>query len=211
MKMLVFYRSREYTNAIISSTRAKLQSNKNVVGLEVDFVNLDKRNYKKVLDQIEDLPRFIYIWYDEEKVTDYIHETYPSIEVISFNVENSVNKQYDSWRGYSKKDYKLDELMIEKFKENLEKREVFIVDKYDNYKISKENFDDLDCANKRQSGRYEIFKTKDIAQQFCCDSINNDIQRIEEDIIIADKHLKDKKKELSQKRNLLKKYIPKTE
>ena len=51
MKMLVFYRSREYTNAIISSTKAKLAKNDKAKGLEVDFVNLDKRNYIKVLSQ----------------------------------------------------------------------------------------------------------------------------------------------------------------
>ena len=45
-------------------------------GLDVDFINLDKRNYIKVLAQMEELPRFVYIWYDEEKVTDYINETY---------------------------------------------------------------------------------------------------------------------------------------
>ena len=77
MKMLVFYRSREYTNAIISSTKSKLAQNDKAKGLEVEFVNLDKRNYIKVLSQMEELPRFVYIWYDEEKVTDYIKETYP--------------------------------------------------------------------------------------------------------------------------------------
>ena len=49
MKMLVFYRSREYTNAIISSTRYKLQNMDMAKGLDVDFINLDKRNYIKVL------------------------------------------------------------------------------------------------------------------------------------------------------------------
>ena len=72
MKMLVFYRSREYTNAIISSTKSKLAHNDKARGLEVEFINLDKRNYIKVLAQMEELPRFVYIWYDEEKVTDYI-------------------------------------------------------------------------------------------------------------------------------------------
>ena len=52
MKMLVFYRSREYSNAIISSTKARLAQNDAVKGLEVDFINLDKRNYIKVLAQM---------------------------------------------------------------------------------------------------------------------------------------------------------------
>ena len=49
-------------------------------GLQVDFINLDKRNYIKVLSKMEELPKFIYIWYDEEKIADYINENYPSIK-----------------------------------------------------------------------------------------------------------------------------------
>ena len=68
MKMVVFFRSREYSNAIVSSTKNKLQQMHLEKGLQVDFINLDKRNYIKVLDQMEELPKFIYIWYDEEKI-----------------------------------------------------------------------------------------------------------------------------------------------
>ena len=120
--MLVFYRSREYTNAIISSTRHKLQNMDMAKGLDVDFINLDKRNYIKVLAQMEELPRFVYIWYDEEKVTDYINETYPSIEVLHFDVENSVEKHNSGFYGYTTKEYKLADLMLHKFKDSLVKK-----------------------------------------------------------------------------------------
>jgi hypothetical protein len=135
MKMLVFYRSREYTNAIISSTRHKLQNMDMAKGLDVDFINLDKRNYIKVLAQMEELPRFVYIWYDEEKVTDYINETYPSIEVLHFDMENSVEKHNSGFYGYTTKEYKLADLMLQKFKDSLVKKTMYQVDSL--YKISK--------------------------------------------------------------------------
>ena len=144
MKMLVFYRSREYSNAIISSTKARLAQNDAAKGLEVDFINLDKRNYIKVLAQMDELPQFIYIWYDEEKVTDYIKETYPSIEVLHFNENNSVERYYDSYYDYSKKEYKLADWMLEKFKDSLKKRIIYQVDT--NYKIVKSEMDDMDIA-----------------------------------------------------------------
>ena len=147
MKMLVFYRSREYTNAIISSTKAKLAQNDKARGLDVEFVNLDKRNYIKVFNQMEELPRFVYIWYDEEKVTDYIKETYPSIEVLHFNVENAVQKNYDNWYGYSTKEYKLVDLMLKKFKDSLQKRTMYQVDSA--YKITKSEMNDMDVASSR--------------------------------------------------------------
>ena len=200
MKMLVFYRSREYTNAIISSTKAKLAQNDKARGLDVEFINLDKRNYVKVLDQMEELPRFIYIWYDEEKVTDYIKETYPSIEVLHFNVENAVQKNYDSWYRYSTKEYKLVDLMLEKFKDSLEKRTMYQVDT--NYKIIKSEMDDMDVA----SSRYPGFETRDIAKQYCIDCLKNDISQLENRINSYEKSIKDCKSDLRKKNTLLKKY-----
>ena len=198
--MLVFYRSREYTNAIISSTKAKLAKNDKAKGLEVDFVNLDKRNYIKVLSQMEDLPRFIYIWYDEEKVTDYIKETYPSIEVLHFNVENSVEKHYDSWYNYSTKEYKLVDLMLEKFKDSLEKRTMYQVDP--DYKITKAEMDDMDVAG----SRYPSFETRDKAKQYCIDRLKKDISQLENRISGYEKSIKDCKSDLRKKNTLLKKY-----
>ena len=200
MKMLVFYRSREYTNAIISSTKAKLAQNDKARGLDVEFINLDKRNYVKVLDQMEELPRFIYIWYDEEKVTDYIKETYPSIEVLHFNVENAVQKNYDSWYRYSTKEYKLVDLMLEKFKDSLEKRTMYQVDT--NYKIIKSEMDDMDVA----SSRYPGFETRDIAKHYCIDCLKNDISQLENRINSYEKSIKDCKSDLRKKNTLLKKY-----
>ena len=200
MKILVFYRSREYTNAIISSTKAKLAKNDKAKGLEVDFVNLDKRNYIKVLSQMEDLPRFIYIWYDEEKVTDYIKETYPSIEVLHFNVENSVEKHYDSWYNYSTKEYKLVDLMLEKFKDSLEKRTMYQVDS--DYKITKSEMDDMDVA----SSRYPSFETRDKAKQYCIDCLKKDISQLENRISGYEKSIKNCKSDLRKKNTLLKRY-----
>lgn len=200
MKMLVFYRSREYTNAIVSSTKAKLAANKSVTGLDVEFVNLDKRNYIKVLNQMEELPRFVYIWFDEEKVTDYINETYPSIEVIHFNKDNSVN--YDNHYWYTTKDYKLADMMIKKFKGSLEKRTVYSLDRGCNYKITKESMDDLDIAN----SKLEIFDTRDNAKFRAVDCLKSEISRCESNIADCMNNMKRYKDDLKKKKNLLDKF-----
>lgn len=206
MKMLVFYRSREYTNAIISSAKAKLAQNKLVAGLDVDFVNLDKRNYIKVLQQMDELPRFVYIWYDEEKVSDYINETYPAIKVIHFSQDNAVDKAYNSWGGYIEKQYKLADMMIAAFKENLEKKELFVVDKYKKYKITKEELDDLDVANKKTRSGIEVFQNREEAKVYVKQSLEHDVSVLESDIEERTKMLNSKKKELTSKKNQLKKF-----
>ena len=201
MKMLVFYRSREYSNAIISSTKARLAQNDAAKGLEVDFINLDKRNYIKVLAHMDELPQFIYIWYDEEKVTDYIKETYPSIEVLHFNEKNSVERHYDSYYDYSKKEYKLADWMLEKFKDSLKKRTIYQVDT--NYKIVKSEMDDMDIAG----SAHHCFDTRKEAEQYCIDSLKNDIQRLENRVNDYEKSIKECKSTLRKKNTLLKKYV----
>ena len=205
MKMLVFYRSREYSNAIISSTKSRLAQNDAARGLEVDFINLDKRNYIKVLAQMEELPQFIYIWYDEEKITDYIKETYPSIEVLHFNENNSVERHYDSYYDYSKKEYKLADWMLEKFKDNLKKRTIYQVDT--NYKIIKSEMDDMDISG----SVYLCFDTRKEAEQYCVDSLKSDIRQLENRVNNYEKSIKEYKSTLRKKNALLKKYVKEDE
>lgn len=200
MKMLVFYRSREYTNAIISSTRYKLQNMDIAKGLDVDFINLDKRNYIKVLAQMEELPRFVYIWYDEEKVTDYINETYPSIEVLHFDVENSVEKHNSGVYGYATKEYKLADLMLQKFKDSLVKKTMYQVDSL--YKISKIDMDDMDIA----CSKYHLFETREKAKQYCVDCLKKEIDTLENRIDMYQSTIKSCKADLKKKNTLLKKY-----
>lgn len=159
MKIIVFFRSREYSNAIVSSTKNKLQQMHLEKGLQVDFINLDKRNYIKVLSKMEELPKFIYIWYDEEKITDYINENYPSIEVIHFDRNNSVVGGIGRY-GYSK-DYILVDKIIDNFKVVLEKKLMYQTDK--DCKIHKVNFDDLDVA-KTCKPTFESYKE---AKEYC--------------------------------------------
>lgn len=200
MKILVFYRSREYSNAIISSTKSKLEKMDLAKGLNVEFVNLDKRNYIKVLSQMEELPRFVYIWYDEEKVTDYINETYPSIEVLHFDVKNSVKTHSSGWMGYTTKEYKLADLIIEKFKENLEKKVIYQVDEL--YQISKIKMDDMDIA----CSKYNTFEMEDKAKQYCIDNLKKDIASLEYRIEMYQLSIKNCKIDLRKKNTLLKKY-----
>ena len=147
---------------------------------------------------MEDLPRFIYIWYDEEKVTDYIKETYPSIEVIHFNTKNSVKKDYSGL--YTTKEYKLADLMFEKFKDSLEKRTMYQVDR--NYKITKEEMDDMDIAG----SRYPSFGSHDEAKQYCVDSLKEDIKKLESRITDYEDSIKAYKSTLRKKNTLLKKF-----
>ena len=195
MKMIVFFRSREYSNAIVSSTKNKLQQMNLEKGLQVDFINLDKRNYIKVLNQMEELPQFIYIWYDEEKITDYINENYPSIKVIHFNKDDSVIGGVSRY-GYSK-DYILVDKIIDNFKATLEKRLMYQTDK--DYKIHKVNFDDLDVAKTCEP----TFESYEEAKEYCIKRLCDEVKTLNNRISIYKDSITKCKSEMKKKQKLL--------
>lgn len=131
MKITIFYRSNEKSNAIVSSTKDSLWNNN--MGVEVDYINLDKRNYKKYLDKcsIDNLlPESVYIFDDEEIVKDFIAENYPNIKIYDFNKKNSV-KYGDSEYEYGEggyKSYRLIDLIKENVKKELGYKKMFVID-----------------------------------------------------------------------------------
>ena len=198
MKMVVFFRSREYSNAIVSSTKNKLQQMHLEKGLQVDFINLDKRNYIKVLDQMEELPKFIYIWYDEEKITDYINKNYPSIKVIHFDKNNSVIGGVGRY-GYSK-DYVLVDKIIDNFKATLEKKLMYQADK--ERKIHKVNFDDLDVA-KTCASTFDSYKD---AKEYCIEMLKTEVENLNDRVDRYKDTIKKCKSDIKKKQKLLEKY-----
>lgn len=198
MKIIVFFRSREYSNAIVSSTKNKLQRMHLGKSLQVDFINLDKRSYIKVIDQMEDLPQFIYIWYDEEKITDYINENYPSIKVIHFDKNNSVIGGVGRY-GYSN-DYILVDKIIDNFKSTLEKRLMYQVDK--DYKIHKANLDKLEIAETC----HPTFDSYNEAKQYCIKRLKDEVKVLNVRIENYEKNINECKSEINKKQKLLEKY-----
>ena len=198
MKMIVFFRSREYSNAIVSSTKNKLQQMHLEKGLQIDFINLDKRSYIKVLSQMEELPKFIYIWYDEEKITDYINENYPSIKVIHFDKNSSVIGGVGRY-GYSN-DYILVDKIIDNFKSTLEKRLMYQSDK--DYKIHKVNFDDLDVA-KTCAPTFESYRE---AKEYCVKRLYTEVKNLNDKISRYKESIIKCKSEAKKKQKLLEKY-----
>ena len=198
MKMVVFFRSREYSNAIVSSTKNKLQQMHLEKRLQVDFINLDKRNYIKVLDQMEEPPKFIYIWYDEEKITDYINKNYPSIKVIHFDKNNSVVGGIGRY-GYSK-DYVLVDKIIDNFKNTLEKKLMYQTDK--ERKIHKVNFDELDVA-KTCTPTFDSYKE---AKEYCIKMLKKEVENLNDRIDRYKESIAKCKSEVKKKQKLLEKY-----
>lgn len=182
MRFFVFYRSNKNSSSIASSAKMRLEK-ENISGLTVDFVNLDKRNYKKLLnntDPLNPLPRCIFVWNSEEEVVDYLHQNYPDIEIIPFNYKNSVRK--DNSGMYPTKEYLLADLIVQKYKERLDKKLYYVVR---NNEIFEQKLDPIDLAK----SRCPAFKEREKAETYClqemekqCDNLRNLIDDYTESI-----------------------------
>ena len=164
MKIYVFFRSNELSNQIASATKNFFAKDKDLKSLNIDFFNLDKRNYIKILKEAEtgpdaELPKHIFIWYDEEKISDYIKETYSSINVVHYTKDISMN--YKEKRYGYKTEYLLKDVIIELLKD-MEKQTIYAVK---GCEIEKLELDDIELSKYKGKG-YICFNTKQEADEY---------------------------------------------
>lgn len=161
MKIYVFYRSNELSNQIATSTKQFFAKDNALKSLNIEFFNLDKRNYMKILKEAEsELPDHIFIWYDEEKISDYIKKTYPSINVVHYTKELSVNYKENRW-GF-KHEYLLKDVIIDLLKKDMKKRLVYVVKGTEKDKLE---LDDIDIIKYKKNG-YLCFDTEQDANEY---------------------------------------------
>lgn len=96
MNVMICFRN-GISAAIASSASAKLQhlelktKSLEELGLNVEFVNLDKRNLSKLLEKKEIKPDYIYLYEDgksnENDIREFIENNYPDINIISYMTE----------------------------------------------------------------------------------------------------------------------------
>lgn len=161
MKIYVFYRSNELSNQIATSTKQFFAKDNALKSLDIEFFNLDKRNYMKILKEAEsELPDHIFIWYDEEKISDYMKKTYPSINVVHYTKELSVNYKENRW-GF-KHEYLLKDVIIDLLKKDMKKRLVYVVKGTEKDKLE---LDDIDIIKYKKNG-YLCFDTEQDANEY---------------------------------------------
>lgn len=161
MKIYVFYRSNELSNQIATSTKQFFAKDNALKSLDIEFFNLDKRNYMKILKEAEsELPDHIFIWYDEEKISDYMKKTYPSINVVHYTKELSVNYKENRW-GF-KHEYLLKDVIIDLLKKDMKKRLVYVVKGTEKDKLE---LDDIDIIKYKKNG-YLCFDMEQDANEY---------------------------------------------
>lgn len=96
MNIMVCFRN-GISAVIASSANGKLQylelKDKSLeeLGLNVEFVNLDKKNLGKTLEKKDIKPDYIYLYEDrkinENDIREFIENNYPDINIVSYMTE----------------------------------------------------------------------------------------------------------------------------
>lgn len=201
MNILVFYRSKEITNSIVSATKAQLK-NKPKIFENINFVNLDKRNYIKFLQKSEEennLPDVIVVWYDEEKIGDFILEKYPNIRLLHYSKKcTNYNCNY-----YGSKQYNLLSYLIEELNETLKKQTYYIVPnnlgKNKQKRIIQEkNKTEFEIYKQYDKNYFSILTKKEYAEKYLQQVIEKRIKELTKNIDCYKKKLTENEKELEE-------------
>lgn len=197
MKFLVFYHSTGFSNSAISSTKEKLKK-QYVNELDVEFINLDKRNYKKYLDNLTQLPTHIFLW-EDDIVENYIKNNYPNIKVLHYEdtVQCYFNGQYDT----VDRKYFLLELLLNVAKNNTKRKVVYVLDKAGG--ITGKEMTEYEVMHSSD----RIFSTRKEAGDYCIDELNAKINTAEKELEEAEEIVIKSKAKLKMYSERLKKYL----
>ena len=100
--ILMCYRGSDESNKISSATRNYLEKHQGKENINIEYINIDKRNLNKFVENIlkRDIPLdIIYIYYDEENLLDLIEDNLPNLEVRTYSLDTARKDRWDTQRG----------------------------------------------------------------------------------------------------------------
>lgn len=218
MNVMVCFR-KGISAVIASSADTKLQhlelKDKSLeeLGLNVEFVNLDKRNLSKLLGKKDIKPDYIYLPndiddicndYDYYDITAWLKKSYPAINIFSYDRKNCIEHEpvYCSAMYAAKTIYKLNELILNNFNKTLKAEEKYIVNTnslIQDLRVSKMNMTELDIQFLIKNNNIHLFDTKNEADEFILKEIKENVYSIEKDI-------ENLRKDLEKKEIMLNRY-----
>ena len=174
------------------------------LGLNVEFVNLDKKNLSKTLEKKDIKPDYIYLYEDgksnENDIREFIENNYPDINIISYNKGNSI--YYDEYSLFHSKTYILDELILNNFNKSLKAEEKYIVNTNSlirDLHVSKMNMTELEIQILIKNNNIHLFDTEKEADEFI-------LEKIKENVCSIKKDIENLRKSLERKETILNRY-----
>lgn len=197
-RIIIFYRGSDDSNKIASATTNKIVNTLKKEDFEIEIVNLDKRNFKKFFDKINDNYKEyeLYIYSDEENLLDYIKDNFKDANYKTYSLEECKIKGYKpNYLSLANKiieDYKKESGIIELWKVNKDS-----IEKLEVYKC------DYDC-NYIYKNKFKYHTSEYLARSYLRDTLVEDIEIKKKTIEYLKKGIKEEEILLEELENLLK-------
>jgi flagellar biosynthesis chaperone FliJ len=188
-KKIIFVRSKDNSGQVGSATEVILNKEHFKKEIKIELVNLDKRNYQKFLTKLEEageLPKDIYLWYDEEIVMDYITEKYPQIQIHEYSLKSAKNSKYK---------YALCEDLITEFRDSFGVRTYWKIKLSDIESITINNYDYEKLGSYERS---KLIESEDEAKIKLKETLEKNIKEYNSQIDYYKTKIKDTQKKLKK-------------
>lgn len=206
MDFLMVYASKHESARVASSMQSKKKELEEL-GISIGFVNKSKRNYKKAMEKMDeswDLPRAVIIWKDDREVMEYVGRNYPWMETITLDLDGATGNFCITSNDKCLHKVKLcmmNGIIIQKYQGWLEKKTVYLVDKY-KCTLTPTEMDKVDEIQGKKKGKI-FFHTEDEAMQFLAKKLKDDLDCLEEKIKIHRTIISNTNNEIKEKILLL--------
>lgn len=100
--IIMCYRGSDKSNRISSATKNYLEKYQNKAKLNIEYINIDKRNLNKFVDSIlnREIPLdIIYVYYDEEFLLELLSENCPDLDVRIYSLDTAKKDKWETQKG----------------------------------------------------------------------------------------------------------------
>lgn len=100
--IIMCYRGSDKSNRISSATKNYLEKYQNSMKLNIEYINIEKRNLTKFVNLLltREIPvDIIYVYYDEEVLLEVLAEKCPDLEVRIFSLDTVSKNKWSTQKG----------------------------------------------------------------------------------------------------------------
>lgn len=100
--IIMCYRGSDKSNRISSATKNYLEKYQSKSKLDIEYINIDKRNLNKFVNSIlnREIPLdIIYVYYDEEFLLELLSENCPDLDVRIYSLDTAKKDKWETQKG----------------------------------------------------------------------------------------------------------------
>ena len=197
--IIMCYRGSDKSNRISSATKNYLEKYQNKTKLNIEYINIDKRNLNKFVNSLlnREIPLdIIYVYYDEEVLLELLAENCPDLQVRIYSLDTAKKDKWETQKGAYNG---IGEDLINEYKYSLGSYVFWVIDNNKPKKIIISKYD-----YERVSLKSRFYKTEYGCYEAILEGYKYRIKRNQSDIEIYERMIAKAKENINKYENKLK-------